>query len=129
MDLVFHDPTDLPLPPNEVRIRDLHAETHPDGHRVRVYLELTPFIKRPNGELHLLNSLGEELASASIIEAFTPKMELTLHMHNGLLNAPFHLIATIYYQPEEGVEGDTSPGQLVRQVVDEQRISFDSASS
>ena len=45
MDIFFQDPTDIPLPPEEVRIRELTAEPWPDGRRVRVYVELTPGFK------------------------------------------------------------------------------------
>jgi hypothetical protein len=124
MDLVFHDPSDIPLPPHEVRIRDLRAEPHPDGRRVRVFLELTPFTQRPSGELVLQDFSGNELANVSIVEAFIPKMELTMHMRGENLKPPYHLSATIYYQAEEK-EGENISGGPARQVVDEKQITFE----
>jgi hypothetical protein len=123
MDLFFQDPSDIPLPPDEVRIRELRAEPHPDGRRVRVFLELTPFTKRPSGELVLQDSDGKELASVSIVEAFTPKMELTMHMRGDNLMPPYRLSATIYYLADEQ-EGETASGPPARQAVDEKQISF-----
>jgi hypothetical protein len=43
MDIFFHDPTDIPLPPAEVRIRQFKGEPWPDGRRVKLTLELTLF--------------------------------------------------------------------------------------
>jgi hypothetical protein len=51
MDIFFADPSEVPLPPNEVRIRELNVEPWPDGNRLRVYLEVDPFQKRPNADL------------------------------------------------------------------------------
>lgn len=120
---LFYDPSDIPRPPDEVRIRDLRASLHPDGRRVAVFLELTPFIQPPNAELRLSNSQDEELASASIIEAFNPKMELILHMRGQRLDPPFQLIATIYYWLENETVDNQSFARS-RRVVDERQVSF-----
>ena len=41
------------LEPKAIRILDLRAEPYPDGRRLRVALDLTPFQLRPNIELLL----------------------------------------------------------------------------
>ncbi|MCJ7584675.1 MAG: hypothetical protein MUO30_07890 [Anaerolineales bacterium] len=68
------------LPPEEIRILYLRAETYPDGKRVRVSLELTPFQQRPYIELTLNDPDGNEVSSASIVEPMGWKLELTLHL-------------------------------------------------
>jgi len=68
------------LPPEETRILYLRAETYPDGKRVLVSLELTPFQQRPYIELTLKDPDGNEVSSASIVEPMGWKLELTLHL-------------------------------------------------
>lgn len=82
MDIFFADPSEVPLPPPEVRIRQLTAEPSPDGRRVRVYFDVDPFQKRPNAELFVLDEDGNETASVSIIESMSRRMELTMHLRN-----------------------------------------------
>ncbi|KAF0108495.1 MAG: hypothetical protein FD146_1069 [Anaerolineaceae bacterium] len=79
MDAFFLDPDVERLPPEQTRILDLRAEPYPDGRRVRVGLELTPFQKRPDIELTLTDPDGQPAASASIVEPMGWKLELTLH--------------------------------------------------
>ena len=66
MDIFFQDPSEIPLPPEEVRIREVRAEPWPDGQRVRVYLEVDPFQQRPNADVKITDAAGEEEAQASI---------------------------------------------------------------
>ncbi len=100
VDIFFNDPTDIPLPPDEVRIRRFEVNPWPDGRRVRVYLEVTPFQKRPNGEISITNAGGDELANISIIETMDPKMEFTLHLRGAELSGPFTVSAYIFYYEE-----------------------------
>ena len=97
MDIFFQDPTDIPLPPEEVRIRELTAEPWPDGRRVRVYVELTPFQTRPNGEINITNEEEEEVASVSFIETIDPKMQFTLHLRTPETQGDYSVNAIIFY--------------------------------
>ena len=58
MDIFFRDPSEIPLPPDEVRIRVLHADPYPDGQRVRIHLEVDPFQRRPNADVRITNAPG-----------------------------------------------------------------------
>jgi len=89
-----------PLPPEEVRLTSLSAEPYPEGGRVRVSLEMTPFQKRPWLELVMVDSLGEEVASADIIEPLNFKIELTMHIRRAEPAGKYKLIARLYY-PEQ----------------------------
>lgn len=80
MDLHLVDPSEVPVPPDEVRIRDLNVEPLPDGRRVKVNLDLTPFQQPPTLDLVVTGAGGVEAASTTIIEPFAPKMSLTLHL-------------------------------------------------
>jgi hypothetical protein len=98
MDIFFHDPEDIPLPPEEVRIRDFRAQPYPDGRRIRIYLEVTPFQQRPSGEITIFNPAGEPAASASIIETITKQMEMTMHLRGTAMAGTHTIVAEIFYE-------------------------------
>lgn len=128
MDIFFADPTEIPLPPSEVRIRALRAEPYPDARRVRVYLEVDPFQRRPNAEILILDSSGGELANASVIETMNRKMEMTLHLRRA---APGELTlqAVLYYASLDEAQ-DPAPAEagaqdpVERTVVDAKKARF-----
>ncbi len=97
MDIFFQDPSVIPLPPEEVRILRFKATPWPDGRRVHIDLEITPFQKRPSGELVIHNAAGEEVASMTIVEAITPRMEFTMHLKGKETSGVYTASATIYY--------------------------------
>jgi hypothetical protein len=127
MDIFFQDPGDIPLPPDEVRIKELRAEPWPDNRRVRVYLEVTPFQARPSGEIILLDAEGDETSSISIIETIDPKMEFTLHIRGREPSGEYTVEAAIFYleeldEPE--VPGESIPVQPKREIVDQAQVKF-----
>ncbi len=123
MDIFFQDPTAVPLPPEEVRIKALEAKPWTDNRRVGIMLELTPFLKRPSGDLRITNPDGEEVSSASIIESIVPRMEFNMHLRGENPDGNYQLTATIYYE-EEPKNPDTPPTERERRVVDEKSIRF-----
>ena len=82
--------------PEETRISALSAQPYPDGHRLRVNIEVTPFQKRPYIEVTLHDSNGDEVASTNIVEPLSWKLEFTMHIR-GELNNPYTLSARLYY--------------------------------
>lgn len=102
MDIFFQDPTEVPLPPAEVRIRDLKAEPWPDGKRVHVYFEVDPFQKRPNAEIVILNSVQEEMARLNVIESMDRKMEFTMHLRGAETKGRYSIAAVLYYNSDDG---------------------------
>lgn len=82
--------------PEETKINALSAKPYPDGRRLRVNLEVTPFQKRPYIEVLLTNADGDEVASTSIVEPLSWKLEFTMHIR-GDLNNPYTLNARLYY--------------------------------
>ena len=125
MDLFFADPSEIPLPPDEVRIREVLAEPYPDGRRVRVTLEVDPFQQRPNLDLLALNAHGERVAGASIIETMTRKMSLTLHIRPAEAGDYVLNVILFYNSRIEPPETEDAPPPVVeRSVVDRRDISF-----
>jgi hypothetical protein len=84
------------MTPEETRITSLTAEPYPDGYRLRVNLEITPFQKRPHLEVLLRDASDNEIASTSIIEPMSWKIEFTMHVR-GDLNNPYTLEARLFY--------------------------------
>jgi hypothetical protein len=82
--------------PEETRITSLTAEPYPDGYRLRVNIEMTPFQKRPHLEVVLKDADHEEVASTSIVEPLGWKIEFTMHIR-GELNNPYTLEAKLFY--------------------------------
>ncbi len=93
------DGKSTPLPPEEMRFLELRPEpVHDDGPlRTRVYVEVTPFQKRPYIEVALTNANGEEIASANIIEPRNHKNVFTLHIRGAQTGGQFTLYARLYY--------------------------------
>lgn len=82
--------------PEETRITSLTAAPYPDGYRLRVNIEITPFQQRPHLEVVLNDANNEEIASSSIIEPLGWKIEFTMHIR-GELNNPYTLEARLFY--------------------------------
>lgn len=98
MDFFFPDDLTPRLPPQEVRVNELRAEPYPDGGRVRVNLEITPFQTRPHVDVTLFDGDGEEVAATSLIEPMSWKIEFTLHIRGKEDTAGnYRLEARLYY--------------------------------
>jgi hypothetical protein len=80
VDLNLVDPEDVPRPRDEVRLRQLAVTPSGDGRRLRVDIELTPFLERPNLDLDVLDASGETLARTTVVEADSPRFSLTMHL-------------------------------------------------
>lgn len=132
MDIVFQDPNDIPLPPDEVRIRGLRAEPFPDHRRIRINLQITPFQKRPNIEIVVTNKTEKESASLSIIESIDPKMEFTLHLKDDKPSGQYTVLSQIYYYEDDQnqeakasqVEEGTHQLPTKVKIVDHRQITF-----
>ena len=92
--------------PEETRITSLTATPYPDGYRLRVNIEITPFQQRPHLEVVLNDANNEEIASTSIIEPLGWKIEFTMHIR-GELNNPYTLEASLFYHDGPAAETQT----------------------
>ena len=71
-------------------------EPYPDGERVRVNVQITPFLQRPYIEIKLTDANGDEVATASVVEPMSWKLELTMHLRGATAN-PFTVSARLFY--------------------------------
>ena len=96
MDFFFPEDNLTRAVPEETRIQSISAEAWPDGRRIRINIEATPFQPRPHIEVTLTNAEGEEAASTSFVEPLSWKIEFTMHIRGEIRN-PYTLSARLYY--------------------------------
>ncbi|GAB4403458.1 MAG: hypothetical protein OHK0052_26400 [Anaerolineales bacterium] len=106
MDIFFQNPDEVPLPMEEMRILDLQV-TPWDNRRLHVFVEVTPFQRRPNLQLTLLDAEGQTRAEVSILEPMTRKLELTMHMRGPEVQGTLRLQAVLFY--EEPIQPGNEP--------------------
>lgn len=104
MDLQFVEPSETPVPPDEVRIRELSVELLGDGRRVRVGLGITPFLEPPSIQAVIRDRDDNEITSATVIGAVTAQMELTLHLRGQGDPSEFRLELDLGYPPDDPVD-------------------------
>jgi hypothetical protein len=125
MDIFFQEPSEIPLPPAEVRLRSLKAEPYPDSRRVRVKIEIAPFQKRPSLELLLRDENENPAGQTHIIETMINSLELTLHIRQAEPRGTYTLTALLFYTNAPAPEETQLPERMV---VDESSIQFAVAS-
>ena len=96
MDFFFPEDNLKRMTPQETHITALTAVPYPDGQKVRVNIEITPFQTRPYIEVTLTDAHGDQVATASIVEPMSWKLEFTLHLR-GANASPFTLEAKLFY--------------------------------
>jgi hypothetical protein len=89
--------------PEDTKIISLSAQPYPDGYRLRVNMEITPFQIRPHIEVILRDANGDEVASTNFVEPMSWKLEFTMHIR-GELNNPYALSARLYYPDQPSNE-------------------------
>ena len=104
MDIFFQDQDETRLPPEQVRLIQIQIMPLNGSGRVKVFLELTPFIKRPNIEITISNPAGKVIAHTSILETMLRKLEITMHMCEFEPGNEYAVESIVYYQklPEPG---------------------------
>jgi hypothetical protein len=96
MDFFFPEDQLQRMTPEETRITSLTAQPYPDGYRLHVQIEMTPFQKRPHLEVILNDADGDEVASTTIVEPMSWKIEFTMHIRGELKN-PYTVEARLFY--------------------------------
>lgn len=96
------DPELVPRPREEIRIEAFGLSPYPDGKRVRLELELTPFAPsdRPNLEITASSTDGKAVASLSVIETVSRRLSLTMHLREPKPEGRYDFEADLYYSPE-----------------------------
>lgn len=96
MDFFFPEDNLNRMTPEETRITTLNVVPYPDGRRLHINVEMTPFQKRPHIDVTIKNGDGDEVATTSVVEPMGWKIEFTMHLRGELKN-PYALEATLFY--------------------------------
>src|SRR5215468_3668001 len=76
----FFNPREVPQPRDRVKVEKLEAKPYPDGWRVRVVLDVTPFQERPSLEIRVRSADGRVVSELSVIETMIWHLEFTIHI-------------------------------------------------
>ncbi|MFZ2098275.1 MAG: hypothetical protein WAV05_16715 [Anaerolineales bacterium] len=98
MNIFLHDPNEIRLPPEEVRLNKVQITPQPGGSRIKITLELTPFMKRPNISVTITTPTGEEVAHSNILETRLPKLEFSMHLRQVEPGSKYTIETSVYYQ-------------------------------
>ncbi len=100
----FDDPTSAPRAREDVRFKQLGFFVHPpDGRRIGIGFDITPFIERPSIEVVAVNARGERAGTLTVVQTLQANFNLTLHLRDKEPTAAYTIMATLYYSsPENG---------------------------
>ncbi|HLY28086.1 MAG TPA: hypothetical protein VKQ72_17200 [Aggregatilineales bacterium] len=111
----FFAPSDVPQPPDKIVVEKLEAKPYPDGWRVRVSVDVTPFQQRPNLEIQVRSAEGRVVSELSVIETMIRHMEFTMHLR-GLASprGSYMLTASLYYgeDPSQSQHRSETPFEI-----------------
>lgn len=99
MNIDFFEQKDVPQPRTNIKIERLEARPYPDGWRIKLMIDVTPFQERPSLELRVRTAAGREVAELSVIETMHRSMEFTVHVRG--VPSPlgdYVLEADLYYE-------------------------------
>lgn len=119
MDLFFANPNEVPVPPENMEIRSLTANPYPDGKRVSVVFEISPFQQRPNIEITITNQEDHLVASLSVVEAIENKMNFTLHLREPEPSSNYKVNMELFYTDLTSMDDDAD--QLIKDVIIENK--------
>lgn len=112
----FDNRDDAPKNRDDVRILRARTEMAPEGRRVAVDMELTPFIERPTIEIRLVNDRGESAGLTNIIESLDRIIRVVMHMRDKTPAEQYQAQIRIYYAHIDE--------NMKRQMVDELILEF-----
>jgi hypothetical protein len=123
----FDDPMQGPLPPEEVRIKQLGLYIYPDKRRVAVGFELTRFKERPSLEVTIINANGKIAGSLNVIETLNPNFSLTMHLRDQEPTEAYDIEVVVYYATPETEREDVYTARATFMAVEEgeQIFKFD----
>lgn len=115
MDLFFTNSNDIPLPPDQMEIRQLTAHPLEDRKRVLVEFELTPFQQRPNVEITVTNQENKPVSGFSVVEAIENKMAFTLHLREKDPQGTYLVDMQVFYTTMPPVDEESE--ELIKDIL------------
>ena len=130
MDIFFSDPGDIPVEPDNVKVRSLTAEPYPDGRRVKIYLEISPFTMKPNIEINIDNQDKLRVGSLSIVETMIHKMDFTIHLREKNPQGNYKITVVIFYNDLDKFElgeRESAPAEEILSYTRQEVANFESS--
>ncbi len=97
----FDDPLETPKSREDVRLNELGLYVYPDGRRVAVGFDLTPFLEKPCIEVRVVNERGEPAGWLNVIETIETNFSLTMHLRDKEPAQRYEVTAVVYYATPE----------------------------
>ena len=115
MDIQFFNGNHVPKPREEVKIENVKIIPYPEGTRIHIEVEVTPFSERPNLILAIHDENDNLVSELNIIETMHFNMEFTMHLRG--IEDPegaYSLTVELFYEnrkppQSQVIEGFTIP--------------------
>jgi hypothetical protein len=104
MELSFVDSNEAPVPPEDVRVRELKVEPYPDGKRLALDMDVTPFQEAPDIAIRIQDQDDHLIASTDVVEARDPTMRLTIHIRGSTPKGLLTAVVEVHYQEHGRVD-------------------------
>ena len=109
----------------EIEILSLEAIPYPDGRRIKVIFQLSPFTKEPSALITLADDDGHIIASVNIVNIFTSENEITLHVaEKDALSGSYEVKLNLFHITEEEIEGDEQHVRIMQSPITSTAVSF-----
>jgi len=127
MDIFFTDPNDVPVPPEEVEIRELEAKQFPESSRIAVRFHITPFQKRPNIEIEINNEKGKKVSDLSVVEAIENKMTFIMHLRESDPGGIYTVAMRVFYSDLDSFELGERESAKANEILNEVGTTIDTS--
>jgi len=129
LDIFFQETSGIPLPPEEIRIKECSIKEWLDKSRLKVYIKVDNFQQRPNIDVQILSIDGqEEFAATAIIGVITQEVEFIIHLRGSYQPGTYLLRSVLYYTRQLPINGEPDPelSAFSSKIIDQKDIIFTS---
>ena len=94
-------------PPEKVRVEKVRPTPYPDGRRVKVAVELSPFREQPDLDIDILDAEGRAVAGVNVIGVMNFRMAFVLHLRGAEAPAGEYTVRVRLHYEEHPEAHDT----------------------
>lgn len=98
----FDNSAETPKVREDVRLNKIGLYVYPDGRRIAVGFDMTPFLEPPSVQVTALNQLGMQAGSLTVIQANEANFYLVMHLRDAEPTNPYHISVELFYRTEDG---------------------------
>lgn len=129
MEIFFQDPSEIPLPPDEIRIKEFSIKEWLDKVRIKIFIKIDKFQQRPNIDVLILSIDGrDEYSVTSIVGLVTQEIELIIHFRGSHEPGEYLLRSILFYTTQSPLINETSfeKPSISNKIIDQKDIIFTS---